>query len=133
TLYTCLTGLPPFQGSALDVLEQHRSFNPCPPARLNRAVPGDLETICLKALEKRPDNRYQSGREFADDIERFLQGVPIWARPASMWRQATYWIGRNPIPATLTALLALALIGGTLFSTITWLHSRDSANEAMAA
>jgi serine/threonine protein kinase len=133
TLYTCLTGLPPFQGSALDVLEQHRSFNPCPPARLNRAVPGDLETICLKALEKRPDNRYQSGREFADDIERFLQGVPIWARPASMWRRATYWIGRNPIPATLTALLALALMGGTLFSTIMWLHSRESANEAMAA
>src|SRR5262245_40562904 len=91
-LYECLTGRPPFKAaSLLETLEQVRSQEPVPPARLQAKLPPDLQTICLACLEKDPARRYASAGALADDLGRFLRGEPIHARPVSRWEQVRKW------------------------------------------
>jgi serine/threonine protein kinase/WD40 repeat protein len=117
-LYATLTGHPPFQSdSPINIVRQVLEQEPVSPRQANPAVPRDLETICLKCLEKDRRKRYASARELADELQRFLQGEPIRARRISSVERAWRWCRRNPVVSSLVAMVVLSLIIGTIVST----------------
>jgi serine/threonine-protein kinase len=111
-LYEMLTGRPPLQGeSAWDTVQQVTAQEPVSPRRLQPKVPPDLETVCLKCLEKDPRKRYPSAGALADDLRAFLEGRPVKARPVSAWGRARKWARRKPAEALLALVVVLALFG----------------------
>jgi len=109
-LYELLTGRPPFRGETVaDTLEQVRTLDPVPVRRLQPKVPRDLETICLKCLEKEPARRYPTAQALADDLGRFLRGEPIQARPISRRERLWKWARRKPALAALLGVSGLSL------------------------
>ena len=112
-LYELLTGRPPFVGeTAMATVDQVIHREPLPPSYLQPRIPRDLETICLKCLEKDPARRYASGDDLADDLGRYLENRPILARRTSFVGRAWKWSKRRPATA---ALIALALFGSIGF------------------
>jgi serine/threonine protein kinase len=115
-LYEMLTGRPPFVGEThLETIHRVLADEPTTPTLLQRAVPRDLATICLKCLEKDPARRYASAEALADDLGRFLGGEPIVARPAHLPERAAKWLKRHPALAALigvSSAAALALLVG---------------------
>jgi len=125
-LYELLVGRPPFQsGSVLGTLELVKSCEPVSPTRLNLSVPRDLETICLKCLEKEPRRRYADADALADDLRRFSASEPIRARPTGSWERAGKWAKRRPAVAALLAALVVTTAAGLI--TVSWLW-RQTAN-----
>jgi tRNA A-37 threonylcarbamoyl transferase component Bud32 len=137
-LYEAITGRPPFQGeSTLDTLTQVRLCDPVPPSRLQPRVPRDLETVCLKCLEKEPRQRYPSALALADDLGRFRAGEPVRARPASLAERGLKWVKRRPAQAALaavsaTALLALLAVWAALTARLTTERNRAQYEEGRA-
>jgi serine/threonine-protein kinase len=116
-LYELLTGRPPFRAeTAAETLQHVVSQDPVPPCRLNPAVPRDVETICLKCLEKDPQRRYPSAAALAEDLHRFQRNEPIVARPVGHVERLLRVAKHNPTGAALVgtalALIGLALGGG---------------------
>lgn len=123
-LYCQLTGRPPFQAAtAMDTLLAVMEQEPVPPSRLNAKIPRDLETICLKCLEKLPERRYESASILAEELDRFIAGVPIVARPVGYVERGWRWIKRNPRRAAQIAVLAALL---TWFQVRTVLSEREA-------
>ncbi len=133
-LYECLTGRPPFRGATLlETLEQVRSAEPVGPRRLQPGVPRDLDTVCLKCLDKDPRKRYGSAAELADDLDRFLASEPVRARPAPQWERAWKWARRRPAVAALSAALVFTLLAGFAGITAKYLEAENLRQKAEAA
>src|SRR5262249_39978488 len=119
-----LTGRLPFRGPVMMILTQVLHDEPAPPRRLNRALPRDLETVCLKALAKDPGKRYATAGALAEDLRRLLAGGPGQARGATRLERALRWVRRHPSRALASALAVLALLLGGM----TWLwHEAEQA------
>jgi eukaryotic-like serine/threonine-protein kinase len=130
-LYECLTGRPPFQAAtALDTILLVISEEPVSPRRLNAKVPRDLETVCLKCLQKEPRKRYATALELADDLKRFLAGMPVRARPVGRAERAWRWCRRNPAVASLLAVVALLLVAGTSVAALLAVRAEAEAERA---
>jgi WD40 repeat protein/predicted Ser/Thr protein kinase len=133
-LYELLTGRPPFRaGTPLDTILQARTQEPPRPRSLNPRADRDLETICLKCLERDPARRYGSAEALADDLERWLAGEPTLARPASAWEQLAKWAKRRPGVAALLGVAAALLVAVLGVLAWGWQQSADKANAQAAA
>ena len=129
-LYAMLTGKAPFAGeTALAVMREVTDSPPTAPSKLNPKVPVALEVICLKCLEKNPENRYASAIDLAADLSRFLHGQPIMAKPASALMRAMDRVRQNPwvVTSTLTFLILGLLLGGYCL----WDHSQFALWKAL--
>jgi tetratricopeptide (TPR) repeat protein len=110
-LYEVLTGRPPFRGAtAYDTIDLVCNADPVAPRQLQPKLPRDLETICLKCLEKDSKKRYPSAYELAEDLNRFLQGEPIHARPIRTWEKGLRWVRRHPSLSAVGAGVTLVII-----------------------
>jgi tetratricopeptide (TPR) repeat protein len=130
-LYECLTGRPPFKGeSTWETLRQVINDEPVPPTRLQPRLPRDLETICLKCLQKEPHRRYASAAALADDLHRFLAGQTIRARPVGTAGRVWRWARREPVLAGLLAAVLLTLTGGLTGMGLLWRRARANYAES---
>lgn len=107
-LYACLTGKAPYSGSNLaEVIQKILNEELVPPKVISPSVPDDLNTICLKCLEKKPADRYQSAAEVAEDLRRFQADMPILAKPPGIIRRVMKWQERNRCSSVLTVLFLI--------------------------
>ncbi|MBX9625293.1 MAG: protein kinase, partial [Gemmataceae bacterium] len=130
-LYECLTGRPPFKAATpLETLDLVRRQDPAPVRRLQPAVPRDLETVCLKCLEKDPRRRYATADELADDLDRFARGEPVRARPVGWATRAAKWGRRRPTAAVLVGVSALSAAALAAVVAVYTARLRDEADRA---
>jgi serine/threonine protein kinase len=114
-LYELLTGRRPFVGDSItEMLLRMLREEPASPRRVNPAVPRDLETICLKCLEKNPTRRYQTARALADDLAGFLHERPIRTPPITAIERTRRWCQRHPLTASLWAAVVVLIVGGAI-------------------
>ena len=115
-LYHLVVGRPPFLGTSIaETISAVMEQDPIPPRKFVKGLPRDIETICLKCLEKDPAKRYPNARALAMDLERFLKGDEIHAKPISAWRKGVKWFSRN------RAFAASVLISFTAIFIFTYL------------
>jgi len=127
-LYAVLTGRPPFQAdSAASTLMQVIEQETVEPRTLNPSIDRDLETICLKCLQKDVPERYDNAGELAEELGRYLRGEPIHARPISAPQRFARWCKRKPLIAGLGAAIVLLLVSGTAISTYFAVKSSQNA------
>lgn len=130
-LYAQLTGRPPFfAASSVDTLRQVLEREPVSPKALNPKIPTDLDTICLKCLQKEPARRYASARDLAADLSRFLHGEPVLARPVSALDRALKWARRRPALAALWGLVIFLAVSGVGGISGQWWRAEISAKRS---
>jgi serine/threonine protein kinase len=118
-LYALLAGRAPFGGdTVIDTIRQVRERAPDPVSKHNPRIPGDLEVICLKCLEKDPERRYASAQALADDLRRYLAGEPITARRTGSLERAWLWCRRNPGLASTISMTAALVLTVAVVSTV---------------
>ena len=133
TLYHLLTGRPPFQAESLaQTLDLVLHAEPVAPRLLNPSVPRDLETICLKCLEKEPSRRYPTAQALADELGRFLAGEPIQARPLGPAGKTWRWCRRKPQVASLAAVALLVFLLGLAGVLGKWRRAESQRQRAEA-
>jgi WD40 repeat protein len=134
-LYELLTGRPPFQGaSVLETLHQVRTREPAAPRVLQPGVPRDVETICLKCLEKEPRHRYSSAAALADDLRNWLEARPIAARPSGRVRRLVLWARRRPAQAALFGVSGVAVLASVALAVgLVYTARLDKANTDLQA
>jgi WD40 repeat protein len=132
-LFRLLTHELPFRGNRPMLLHQIVHAEPPTLRSLNSSIPRDIETIALKCLQKEREKRYSSCAELADDLQRFLNGEPIKARPTGTLEKAVRWCQRKPLVASLIAGLALSLLTGLISVSVLWQRARLSAVNAQAS
>lgn len=133
-LYDCLTGRPPFLGETpLDTLIQVRTRDPVPLSDLTRKVPRDLQTICMKCLQKRPEGRYASALDLADDLRRFRVGEPIRARPPGLLERGWKLARRHPNWAGILVVFAVGFVVSAIFAGIAKQQATRAGQEAERA
>lgn len=130
-LYYLLTQRPPFAaGSIPALLEMVLHREPVSPRALNPSVPRDLETICLKCLEKEPARRFRSAEKLSDELGRFCEGEPILSRPPNPVERAWRWCARNRAVAGSLAAVAIVLLAGTAISTWQAVRAKTEATKS---
>jgi serine/threonine protein kinase len=131
-LFQLLTGELPFRGNARMLIKQVIHDEPPSPRKLNSNVSKDLETITLKCLEKDQNRRYPTALELEDELNRYLSGKPIHARPLNKATRAIRWIARNKTVSALSSAVALALLCGAVVSTYFAIDARRQASVALS-
>lgn len=133
-LYATLTGRAPFQGeSVAAILGQVEKDEPLAPRRLHAGVPRDLETICLKCMEKNPARRYATAQALADDLGRWLRGEPVLARPVAWPGKLARWAARRPALAAALAITFLAITATAIVATISAVRIDEARDRALSA
>jgi WD40 repeat protein len=131
-LYHLLTGRPPFVGEGIaQTLEAVVNEEPVPPGRLRPGMERDVETICLKCLQKEPAARYASAQALADDLARFIRGEPIKALPVGQLTRSLRWCRRRPVMTALALALILSILAGVSSTLVQWraaVAERDRAD-----
>jgi len=132
-LFRLLTGELPFRGTAQMIIVQKQREDPPSPRKLHARLPRDLETICLKCLEREPRKRYPTAQTVAEELRRWLDGVPIQARAITRTARAWRWCKRRPAVAALTVAVVVALVGGATISAFLGMKWNTEAKVARAA
>ena len=133
-LYHLLTRQPPFQADTLTtLLKQVVEAEPVPPRLLNPSIPRDLETVCLKCLEKEPARRYSTAFALSEELGRFLEDKPIQARPVNAAGKVWKWCGRRPAMAAMAGGLALSLMLGMAGVLWQWHRASETARQKAAS
>ena len=132
-LYELLTGERPFsRDTHLATLRAIENDHPVLPRRRDASIPKDLESICLKCLRKSPPARYATAYDLHTDLERFLRGEPVSARPATKWEKSVAWARRNPSLAIATALALMTFLLGLFGTTSQWRRAQASLERSRA-
>jgi len=127
TLYAALAGHPPFTGSSLEIIVKLAGDDAPPLSKVLPHVPRDVEAIVMKCLRREPDERYASARELAEDLDRYLEGEPVHARPVTTLDRARSWVRRNRLAAmALAALIVTILVSAGWVGVSTWRSSRQA-------
>ena len=129
-LFQLLTGELPFRGNVRMVLAQVAQDEPPSLRKLDSRIPKDLETICLKCLQKNPERRYGTARELGEDLRRFLKGEAIKARPIGPVARGIRWCKRNPVVAGLTATALLLLAAVAVVGMVGYVQTSQALGEA---
>lgn len=120
-LYELLTGRPPFVGhNRAQIFLQALTAKPVPPREFAPSIPPDLESVCLKCLEKDPSDRYRTADALANDLRRLLDDRPVKARPAGWLRQVSRWCGHNRLAASFAALLLSVTVASSCLAAYAW-------------